>query len=147
RLWEARSGREVHTLVGHSDWVSSVAFSPDGAVVASGSRDNTVRLWEVRTGREVRTLAGHSDAVLSVAFSPDETLLASGSEDNTVRLWDRHSGQLQRTSWTLACGGWATYQALGLLLRADDGQVTFRDSYKEEFQPLPAPHATGTPRL
>jgi WD40 repeat protein len=66
----------------------SVAFSPDGRLLASGSADNTIKLWEVASGSEVRTLTGHTYLVWSVAFSPDGRLLASGSGDNTIKLWD-----------------------------------------------------------
>lgn len=73
--------------------VTSVAFAPDGALLASGLVDTTVRLWRIPDGTLVRTLEGHTNLVTSVAFSPDGTLLASGSMDDTVRLWQVASGQ------------------------------------------------------
>ena len=76
------------TLTGHDDWVFSVAFSPDGVKLASGSADTTIKLWNVSTGKCVGNLTGHDDWVSSVAFSPDGEKLASGSFDNTIKLWD-----------------------------------------------------------
>ena len=73
--------------------VYSVAFSPDGILVASGGKYNTIRMWEVSTGREVRVLKGHAEAVRSVAFSPDGRFLASGSWDDTIRLWEVSTGR------------------------------------------------------
>jgi WD40 repeat protein len=77
--------------------VSAVAFSPDGALIASGSDDHMVRVWHVATGRLIRRLEGHSSAVTAVAISPDGSAIASASNDRTVRLWDAHSGRLLRT--------------------------------------------------
>ena len=83
----ARPG--IATLSGHTDRVSTVAFSPDGKTLASGSFDDTVRLWDVATRRQIgNPLTGHTGAILSVAFSPDGKTLASSSDDQTVRFWD-----------------------------------------------------------
>src|ERR1700676_1143729 len=71
------------TLKGHTDIVSSVAFSPDGKTLASGSRDNTIKLWDVQQGKERATLSGHTNKVSSVAYSPDGKTMASGSWDKT----------------------------------------------------------------
>ena len=71
-------------LEGHTDELRSVAWSPDGSQLASGSIDKTVKIWNANTGRVSRTLTEHDGAVTSVAWSPDGTQLASGSLDDTV---------------------------------------------------------------
>ncbi|MBC1270553.1 hypothetical protein GNF07_26250, partial [Trichormus variabilis FSR] len=68
--------------------VKSVAFSPDGQRIVSGSWDNTLRLWNVNGQPIGQPLIGHEGAVNSVAFSPDGQCIVSGSWDNTLRLWD-----------------------------------------------------------
>ncbi|MEG4489742.1 nSTAND1 domain-containing NTPase, partial [Microcoleus sp. D3_18_C4] len=76
------------TLGEHEDFVRSVAFSPDGKLIVSGSNDNTVRLWDTKGNPVTQPFQGHEDFVRSVAFSPDGKLIVSGSHDKTVRLWD-----------------------------------------------------------
>lgn len=82
----------VNTLYGHTSSVKSVAFSPDGKLLASAG-SWVIKLWDVATGQEVRTLSGHSWDVNSVAFSHDGRLLASGSDDKTIKLWDVATGR------------------------------------------------------
>ncbi|WP_433936848.1 pentapeptide repeat-containing protein [Sorangium cellulosum] len=86
-LWDMATGSALRRLDGHSDWITSLAFSPDGDTLASGSEDHTVRLWDVSTGNVLGVLKGHVHHVTSVAFKPDSEILASSGRDSTVRLW------------------------------------------------------------
>jgi len=78
----------LQILAGHTDAVWSVAVSPDGKQLVSGSWDRSVRLWDTDTGAEISELRWHEDWVNSVAFSPDGTRVVSGSEDATIWVWD-----------------------------------------------------------
>ncbi|QYX30373.1 nSTAND1 domain-containing NTPase [Sphaerospermopsis torques-reginae] len=78
--------REYNRLQGHKGEISTVKFSPDGQLLASGSEDNTIKIWR-RDGKLQQTLSGHKDRVFSVIFSPDNKLLIAASFDNTISFW------------------------------------------------------------
>ena len=87
----------VAYTLGHSGSVNSVAISPDGQILVSGSDDNTITIWDLSTGQELRTLTGHSDSVNSVVISPDGQTVVSGSSDKTIKIWQLSTGQELRT--------------------------------------------------
>jgi WD40 repeat protein len=107
KVWDARTGREVLTLEGHTGPFGNVAWSPDGTRLASAPWYQTrVKIWDAQTGQETLSLQGHTGAVISVAWSPDGRRLASTSHDKTVKVWDAKRGQgaltLQgHTTWVL----------------------------------------------
>ena len=88
---------QKRVLTGHSGQVSSVALTPDGRYVVSGSNDKTLRVWELASGQCVRALEGHTDRVQSVAITPDGRYTVSGSNDKTLRVWELFSGRCIRT--------------------------------------------------
>ena len=94
-LWDLTSGRVVRSIGGSIGGGSSVAFSPDGALLVS-ARGNQLMLWDVVSGEQRQTFAGHTESIKTVAFSPDGTLLASGGYDDTIELWDVAAGAAVR---------------------------------------------------
>jgi WD40 repeat protein len=88
RLWDARSGKPVHELRGHTARAHGLAFRSDGQRLATSAADGTVRVWDIQTGREVLCLRGHAFAVRAVAWSADGRRLASAGSDGTIRVWD-----------------------------------------------------------
>lgn len=110
----------LDTLRGHSGWVWSVSFSPDGKYLASGSTDHKIILWDVAQRTSIGTLMGHSDLVLAAVFSPDGQIIASGSRDKKIVLWDLSSCQPIRT-----LGGWFSghSELVNSVVFSPDGQT------------------------
>ncbi len=86
-LWNIKTYDEPIKFKGHTHLIQSVAFSPDGKRIVTGSIDKTVRIWDTATGKELLTLTGHTGSVLSVAFSQDGKKILSGGSDGRVILW------------------------------------------------------------
>jgi WD40 repeat protein/Flp pilus assembly protein TadD len=87
---------------GHRGSVLSVAISPDGQILVSGSNDTTINVWKLTTAKAVSTLKGHEDSVNCVAISPDGQTIVSGSNDKTIRIWQVPINQEPGTSWKQA---------------------------------------------
>jgi WD40 repeat protein len=98
-VWRMRDGKLLRTLTGHRDSVFSVAISPDGKTIVSGSAgvDKTIKIWQLADGKLLHTLTGHRLYVNSVAISPDGKTIISGSGDKTVKVWGLRDGRLQQT--------------------------------------------------
>ncbi len=95
-----------HTFTGHRGSILSLAFSPDNNLLASASKDATVRIWDLNTNKQIGKLKGHRKDVLSVAFSPNGKIIATASEDSTIIFWDA-----------------ATFKSMGSSLKAHNFQV------------------------
>jgi WD40 repeat protein/serine/threonine protein kinase len=91
--WQRRTHLELKTLHGHSTVINSVAFSPDGQRIVTGSDDPTAKVWEVATGKELLTLEGHRARVWSATFSPDGQRIVTCSSDQTAKVWEAVSGK------------------------------------------------------
>ena len=132
RLWDVATGQLTATLEGHAYEVNSVAFSPDGGILASGSSDQTIRLWDVATGQLIAILKEYTSwgnyHVWSVSFSPSGETLVSGNSD-TIRLWDVATGQLITTIEQYSWGSYPysmVFSPDGTTLAGGDSDGTIR---------------------
>jgi WD40 repeat protein len=97
-LLQENRGRPIHWT---HKWVSSVAFSPDGQHIVSGSSDQTICVWNATTGEtEAGPFTGHTNWVTSVAFSPDGQHIVSGSNDQTICVWNTTTGETEAGPFT-----------------------------------------------
>ncbi|WPJ63473.1 hypothetical protein SMAC4_13645 [Sordaria macrospora] len=112
----------LQTLEGHSIRVNSVAFSPDGQRLASGSH-NTIKIWDPASGSCLQTLKGHRSIVNSVVFSPDGQRLASGSHDNTIKIWNPASGSCLQTIPTTTSITDISFDPTNRYLRTNVGHI------------------------
>ena len=144
-LWDMTTSGQRGELVGHTDMVFDVAFSPDSRTVASASMDGTVRLWDPHAGKEIGRLEGHRGWVLALAFAPDGRTLISGGIDTTALVWDvsrytrRAAAELTaqelETCWK-DLGGDAdiAYRAIGKMLFSPKGAVAI---LRQQLKPAP----------
>ena len=79
--------------IGHTDWINSAVFSPDGKLALTASNDYTARIFEVASGNELQVLGGHTKSVISAVFSPDGKLALTASMDNTARVYEVCTGK------------------------------------------------------
>ncbi|MCJ1280582.1 hypothetical protein MMC21_008411, partial [Puttea exsequens] len=116
------------TLQGHTGSVETIAFSPDGKRLASGSLDGTIKLWDAASGQLQQTLQGHTGSVRTIAFSPDGKQLASGSDDETIKLWDAESGNYLQTIQIDISINSLSFHKDSRYLETESGLVKFRES-------------------
>ncbi|MEZ4662531.1 MAG: NB-ARC domain-containing protein [Caldilineaceae bacterium] len=107
--------------------ILTLAFSPNGALLASGGNDGAVYLWDAQTGRLVQVLKGHTQRISCLSFTPDGALIVSGSYDETIRLWDVRSGQLRHLLHKHS-------QAVRSLAISRDGQTLVSGSYDQTIR-------------
>ncbi len=91
-VWSLADYQLRQICQGHQDWITALAFDPQGQILASGSDDWTIKLWHLNSGASLKTLAGHTHSVKALAFSPDGQTLISGSSDQTIRVWNVQLG-------------------------------------------------------
>jgi hypothetical protein len=94
RIWDSASGKLLHTLEVHTEWVRYAVFSSDGKTVLTASDDKTVRIWDSASGKLLQTLEDHTEWVNSAYFSPDEKTVVTSSDDGSFIFWDKMSGEL-----------------------------------------------------
>jgi len=108
KVWDAKTGRLVQTLQGHTGSTTGIDWSRDGTRIATGGHDGTARIWDAATGKQLMVLSGQSGLVALVAFSPDGTRLVTGSNDGRADVWDITPAGTAESLGISGYGGWPT---------------------------------------
>ncbi|KIK39017.1 hypothetical protein CY34DRAFT_808779 [Suillus luteus UH-Slu-Lm8-n1] len=93
KIWDAKTGKLVATLKGHTDTVLCLAWTKDGKTLISGSHDSSIRIWNTTNWQQTAVLDEHTDTIFAIAISPNDRILASASDDKTARLWNLDNGK------------------------------------------------------
>jgi WD40 repeat protein len=96
-VWDLETGAQLRTLRGHTDDVTTIALTPDGDLLVTGSADTTIKVWDLNAGKELLTLRGHTRQVTGLAITSDGRRAVSGSMDRSIKVWDLKTGALLRT--------------------------------------------------
>lgn len=97
KVFSTKDGSVLYKMKKHTDWVTAVAFSPNGEWLATADRNGGMVIWDADNGLEIFTLAGHKSAVTSLSWRPDSKVLASVSEDGSAKVWEMNDGKQAKT--------------------------------------------------
>jgi WD40 repeat protein len=104
KILSTKTGEVQHKIKKHTEWVTAVAFSPNGEMLASADRNGGISIWDPDNAQELFTLAGHKTAATALSWRADSKLLASSSEDGAVKIWELKEGKQVKT-WVAHAGG------------------------------------------
>lgn len=93
KIWDAQTGKCLHTFEGHENEIVGVAFDPHKSLLATGSMDQTAKLWDLESGKLHSTLKGHEGEIISLSFNADGDKILTGSFDGTAIVWDTRIGE------------------------------------------------------
>ncbi len=97
KIFSTQDGALLHKMKKHTDWVTAVAYSPNGDWLASADRNGAIVIWDADNGLEIHTLAGHKTAVTGLSWRPDSKVLASVSDDGSAKVWEMNEGKQVKT--------------------------------------------------
>lgn len=142
KIFTTKDGAVQNKIKKHTDWVTTLEFSPDSEFLASGDRNGGLITWEAGTGHEVAMLAGHKAGITAVTWRPDSAFLASASEDGTIKIWQKDEPR-PANSWNAHNGGVLSvqYSREGQLISCGrDNKITL---WSAEGRPLRSMQYSG----